>query len=229
MMNGKGQRKQGSLFNKNNDSDVLDDIIEQIEEEEAGIEEEKQVQKTKRKAARRKSKKNLDDYVDAEPADDDDEQSEMEKFEEDADETILSDYDHRVYLLATKHLKDLKKIQNVLNRDLAISKIDAEFAYIFSLRIQCIEEWIELGLYQFALKRMVSLVARLNLMRSIDGFERILQSNNGLAGSIDLTPIAQESLNYNRIYEEEEQQGRGGEGGIESIKNKIRSLKKYNR
>lgn len=105
------------------------------------------------------------------------EENELDRFDESKDSPILlSDYEHKAFLVSsTKNIK-MNIPEDVLDKDLELSVLDKELAFIYSLKAGCVEDWGNLGLRQLARRRSVSLRLKLNLNRSIGGFERLLQT-----------------------------------------------------
>ena len=115
------------------------------------------------------------------------------------DPVLLSEYDHKSFLVITKLNKKLVQPQDILCKELSLSFIDNELQWIYSLKADCIDEWRSMGFDNIALMRLTRLVARLNLRRSVKGLERIAQ---GSVPNVEMS--IGEPTSYTTLTEEEE-------------------------
>lgn len=106
------------------------------------------------------------------------EKSDWEKYSElsDDDDILTTDYEHKQFLLKQRIKKDIKNPEDMLTKELQTSFIDRNIAFIYSIKMTAAEGWRNVGYPQIAKRRMVHLLIRLGLLRSVDGFERILQT-----------------------------------------------------
>ena len=93
----------------------------------------------------------------------------------DNDPYINTEFDHKAFL-TTPRTRTVKEPRDVLTKDLRLSFIDAEMAFIASNKLSAAEEWRSLGMEDLAERRLVHLVGLLSLNASIKGTERLLQS-----------------------------------------------------
>jgi hypothetical protein len=108
---------------------------------------------------------------------------------ESATDVVESDPAHRVWLLSSKFFdKPVLKLHDLVLKELALSIIpDGDLAYAYAIKMDCIEEWLNMGFPELAKRRLAHMLFRLQLLRSIEGIERITQGG-GTATSMILTP-----------------------------------------
>lgn len=119
---------------------------------------------------------------------------------------LLSDYEHKAYITQPQLKPQMEKPDDVLTKDLRLSFIDSELAWIYSIKLTCAEEWRHLGMPNLATRRMTALVGKLSLFASVKGRERLLQSNPAISLRDELGQESQPT------YPSEENNG----GGIRS-------------
>lgn len=96
--------------------------------------------------------------------------------QEPAEPLLLSDFEHKAYLVTPHIKKEMIQPEDILAKELQLSYLDAELAYIYSAKASCAEEWRNLGLRNLSKRRLIHLIAKLSLLKSVEGFERLLQS-----------------------------------------------------
>ena len=104
-------------------------------------------------------------------------QDDWSKFDDEHHEPLLlSDYEHKAYLVTTHMKKEVIEPDDILSKELQLSYLDPELAFIYSAKASCAEEWRNLGLQRLSKRRLAHLLAKLALLKSVEGFERKLQS-----------------------------------------------------
>ena len=147
--------------------------------------------------------------------------SDWEQYEEQESEPfITSDYEHKAFLITPK-IKHLKTPKDMMRKELSLSYIDEQFALLYGNKLQCIEEWYSLGFKDIADRRFLHLLTRLSLFKSIDGFERILQSANVSASAL----LHRKSVSITPSSAEESGSGIDLGGLLESMREHGRKLK----
>jgi len=124
------------------------------------------------------------------------------EFAEDDDDVLTSEFDHKAFLLKQKIKKNIENPEDLLINQLQLSFIDRNLAYIYSLKVTAAEEWRNLGLPTLAKRRIAHLMSKLALLKSVDGFERILQTS---ATSAQLDVTSQQQAMQQLPDEREEQ------------------------
>jgi hypothetical protein len=89
---------------------------------------------------------------------------------------LLSDFEHKAFLVTTHIKNKITEPEDVLYKELQLSYLDPELAFIYSAKASCAEEWRNLGLTGLSKRRLTHLLAKLALLKSVEGFERKLQS-----------------------------------------------------
>jgi hypothetical protein len=126
---------------------------------------------------------------------------------------LENEWDHRSYLLGTKYYeKDVMQLHELVLKELSLSNLpDTELAFIYSVKMDCIEEWLSMGFYELAQQRLVHMLFRLRLMTSVEALELIAQhGTSAISMSMDRGEMQREGL------PDQEQEGRTrlGLGGI---------------
>jgi len=134
---------------------------------------------------------------------------------------LFSDYEHKAFLV-NPNFEKIRKIQDFLVKELSLSRIDNELATIYANKLDCIEEWFNLGFHNLAMRRFTNLLARLQINKSVGGFERALQTANVNAG-VSLGEEA--SL---QPFGAEEEEGSGIDL-VNMLSSARKSLKRHNR
>jgi hypothetical protein len=102
--------------------------------------------------------------------------SEYEMFDSESDEPILvTDQDKSAWIGTPKVKNKIIDARDVLTKDLRMSFIDKELAFIMGLWLEASEEWNNHGLHRLSNRRLVALVGHLSLFSSVEGKERIMQ------------------------------------------------------
>jgi len=104
-----------------------------------------------------------------------DEWSELEKIS--SVPPIETDFEHKIWLITPESKQSL--IDKFL-KELVLSNIDEEYAYILINYLDIINTLEEMGMEELAIKKLNELRSRLLLQRSIGGVERLLQSGEPL-------------------------------------------------
>lgn len=146
--------------------------------------------------------------------------SELDRFEQTGKqitltEIINNEYEQRVWLLSSKFTdKPDFSLQDLILKELALSNIpDLESAYIYSVKMDCVEEWNNIGFPNLAKRRLAKMLIRLQILRGVGGVERFLQSGHTAASMLVTNPQMERS-EYMQIPEEEMNLPRGhGMGG----------------
>jgi len=101
----------------------------------------------------------------------------FEKMDESSYDYLESEYDHKAFLLNTKFRdKDVFKLHDLVVKELSLSVLpDSELALIYSVKMDCVEEWLSMGMTQLAKRRLSHMLFRLRLNTSIEGSELVLQ------------------------------------------------------
>jgi len=94
---------------------------------------------------------------------------------------------------------------DVLTKDLRMSFLDPELAFICHILHECSEEWRNHGMKRLATRRMVSLVGLLSLFASVDGKERMMQGKPSISFQGDL----QEMKNMRRSMNPQDEEEKG--------------------
>jgi hypothetical protein len=132
---------------------------------------------------------------------------------------IDSEWSHKSYLLSTKFVdKDTLKLHDLVLKELSLSNLpDTEIAFIYSVKMDCIEEWLAMGFYDLAKQRLVHMLFRLRLMTSVEGLELIAQhGSSAISMSMDRMMPERDAL------PEDESQGKKPSIGLKKIINKLR-------
>lgn len=101
----------------------------------------------------------------------------FEKMDESSYDYLESEYDHKAFLLNTKFRdKEVFKLHDLVVKELSLSYLsDAELALIYAVKMDCVEEWLSMGMTQLAKRRLSHMLFRLRLNTSIEGSELVLQ------------------------------------------------------
>jgi len=97
---------------------------------------------------------------------------------------LLSDYEHKAHLIDPARTKThIQEPDDILHKDLSLSVLDRELAYIYGIKQTCSEEWLNLGFPNLAKRRKVHLQVKLAVFRSVGGIERFLQTASASAST----------------------------------------------
>jgi hypothetical protein len=102
-------------------------------------------------------------------------QSEWDETYSNPEPVLLSDYEHKAHLIRPDHVK-IKKMQDILDKDFALSILDSDETFIYKLKGTCAIDWVMLGYENLADQRKEHLKMALHLKRSTAGIERFLQT-----------------------------------------------------
>jgi hypothetical protein len=152
-----------------------------------------------------------------------DEWARYEKSQYNMSEYLESEWDHKSWMLGTKFFdKEVIKLHELVLKELSLSNLpDSELAFIYSVKMDCIEEWLSMGLTDLAKQRLVHMLFRLRLLTSIDGLELVGQhGTSAISMSMD-RPETQRAM-----IEEEEQQNKKPKLGLGSITNRLKGMTK---
>lgn len=127
-------------------------------------------------------------------------------------EFLESEWDHKSFLLSTKFQDrdSAMKLHELVLKELSLSNLpDFELAMIYSIKMDCIEEWLSMGFYDLAKQRLTHMLFRLNLNKSIEALE--LMGQHGEA-SINITRQQQEleRMGWDQDQEKKPKLGLGG-------------------
>lgn len=142
--------------------------------------------------------------------------NEWESYEKSQHQTtdyLENEWDHRSYLLGTKYYeKDVMLLHELVLKELSLSNLpDTELAFIYSVKMDCIEEWLSMGFYELAQQRLVHMLFRLRLMTSVEALELIAQhGTSAISMSMDRGEMQREGMQE----PEQEHRARLGLGGI---------------
>jgi hypothetical protein len=144
-------------------------------------------------------------------------------------ESLQSDFEHRAWLLTSRFVdKEGIKLHDLLLKELSLSYLpDAEIAYIYSAKMDCVEEWLSMGMEQLAKQRLTHLLIRLAIMKSVNAKERMLQAGGAS------TMVNIEGEEFQRLEDEVEPQGPRGPGfrpnlgGVVSLIRQIRPGRRF--
>ena len=68
------------------------------------------------------------------------------------------------------------KLHDLVVKELSLSYLqDTELAMIYAIKMDCVEEWLSMGMTQLAKRRLAHMLFRLRLNTSIEGSELVLQ------------------------------------------------------
>lgn len=94
----------------------------------------------------------------------------------DSEPVILSDFEHQLFLLGDIEKKrEIKNEFEFLNKELQLSNLSAEEAQLFVLKLECVQDWYNMGFKTLAERRFLKLISRFRIKRSVSGFERLMQ------------------------------------------------------
>jgi hypothetical protein len=154
-------------------------------------------------------------------------ETDWKSYEEHAETTefLESEYDHKAWLLSSR-LKDeeVVKLHNLIQKELSLSFIsDPEMALIYSMQMDCVEEWISMNAFDLAKRGLFKMMVKLRLNLSIDGTEIVLQHGTS---SITLTgERGTHEREQIQAGEEDEQQGKR-KVGISNLFGRIKKMGK---
>ena len=157
------------------------------------------------------------------------EKSDWEKFEDlagDSHDYIETPYEQKAWLLTTRFKdKPVMDLRDLVLKELATSYIqDPEQALIYSIKMDCVEEWLSLGFHDLAKSRLVHMLFRLYLAKSIGGIENIAQHGTSSIGmSLDREDRERQPMDQ---YNEPQQQQQGSGGQRFKIGDLLRKWKK---
>lgn len=103
-------------------------------------------------------------------------QSEWDSRNQDTEPVLLSDYEHKAFLVNPMKQQILVRPSDILDKDFSLSVLDQEQAFIYGIKATCSEEWLSLGFSKLSMRRKSHLKIKLGLFRSIGGIERFLQT-----------------------------------------------------
>lgn len=126
--------------------------------------------------------------------------------------TLLSEYEQKAFLISPNAKKKLTNSVDLLTKEISLSYLDNETAFIYGNKLTASEEWFSLGFKSLAHRRQIHLLIKLGLKKSVDGFERLLQTAIAQA-QIDLNPDGQGVL---PSLHHEQNSGSSGYGGIQN-------------
>lgn len=135
---------------------------------------------------------------------------------------VENEWAHKTYMLGTKFVdKEIIKLHDLVLKELALSNLpDTEIAFIYAVKMDCIEEWLSMGFLDLAKQRLVHMLFRLKLMTSVEGLELIAQhGTSSIAMSMDRLQPSREGFPED---EGEEQKGKKKSIGIKKLVNKLR-------
>lgn len=90
---------------------------------------------------------------------------------------LLSDFEHKAFLVVpSKQMTIMSRPDDVLDKDMSLSILDQEQAFIYGIKAACSEEWLYLGFPKLAERRKAHIKIKLGLFRSVAGIERFLQT-----------------------------------------------------
>lgn len=124
----------------------------------------------------------------------------------DNDEYLTSGYDHKFWMAKTKVPKKLLNVRLTLQKELALSRITPAQAVILSTYLTCVQEYITAGFYDVANESFSRLLGKLQLYRSINGFERINQ-NESIAPHMRFDMSDEDIAAVNQMPDEEPPRG----------------------
>lgn len=130
-----------------------------------------------------------------------------------------SEWSHKSYLLSTKFIdKEVLYLHELVLKELSLSNLpDTEIAFIYAVKMDCIEEWMSMGFYDLAKQRLTHMLFRLRLMTSVEGLELIAQhGTSAISMSMERLQPEREGMN------EEDEQGKKKSLGIKNLVNKLR-------
>lgn len=153
------------------------------------------------------------------------EQTEIERFETMKGKTriFISEQDHKGWLAEPSVKSAIVSPEDLLSKDLQLSYMDDELAFIYGIKAACSEEWRQLGFMELSKQRMVHLNFKLSLLKSVDGFERVLQT----ASSSAHIQFRRKGLSFSPEGEEEDPQGQQTTGG--GLMTRIRNMRRGNK
>ena len=93
---------------------------------------------------------------------------------EEKNPVLLTDYEHKVYLLKNEKRK-ATELFDVIRNSLQLSNIKKSEIPLYSLKIDMIEEYMNMGMFDIANDHLFEIVARLNLNKSVSGFGVVSQ------------------------------------------------------
>lgn len=158
------------------------------------------------------------------------EKSDWEKFEDmasDSHDYIETPYEQKAWLLTTRFKdKPVMDLRDLVLKELATAFIqDPEQALIYSIKMDCVEEWLSLDFHDLAKSRLVHMLFRLYLSKSIGGIENIAQHGTSSIGmSLDREDHERQPLEQQN-YGDNQQQQQGGAQRF-SVSNLLRKWKK---
>lgn len=141
-----------------------------------------------------------------------------EKAQKNPTEYLESEWEHKSWLLTTKFYdEDVMRLHDLVVKELALSNIpDYELAYIFSVKMDCVEEFLSMGFSDLAKQMLVRILFRLRLLTSVEGLELIGQhGTSAISMSMDRQEMPRQ--NY-----DEEQQPKKSKLGLGSIVNRLK-------
>jgi len=133
--------------------------------------------------------------------------SDLRRFEEEISQPVMyTDYDHKAFIVTTSIKNQLQKSEDLLIKELQTGFIDPELAFIYSTKLSCAEEWLGLGFGKLAKRRAVHVLIKMNINKSIGGFERRLQAGMPIGEDI----ITESEKLSKKPIEEQQQDLLGG-------------------
>jgi len=134
---------------------------------------------------------------------------------------VDSEWMHKSQLLNTRFVdKETFQLHDLVLSELSLSNFpDTEIAFIFAVKMDCIEEFLSMGFSNLAKQELVHLLFRLRLMTSVEGLELIAQhGTSAISMSMDRLAPERKQLGDN---EEEKKRSLG----IGKVIGKIRGNK----
>lgn len=137
-------------------------------------------------------------------------------------EYLENEWEHKSYLLATSFYdKTVMELHDLVLKELALSNLpDYELSYIYSVKMDCVEEFLSMGFPELAKQMLVRIIFRLRLLTSVEGLELIGQHGTS---AISMTMDRQDMSRFNP---DEEQPQKKSKLGLGSIIDRVKGGKK---
>lgn len=147
--------------------------------------------------------------------------SKYEKHQYQMSEYLENEWDHKSWMLTTKFYdREIIQLHELVLKELSLSNLpDTELAFIYAVKMDCIEEWLSMGFTELAKQRLVHMLFRLRLLTSVDAVELVGQHGTStMSMSMDRETAQREGM-------QEEEQNKP-KFGLSAIRKRLGSITK---